>query len=397
MDVVVPQVGEAVAEIRLVRWLKAKGDEVAKGEPLFELDTDKYVVEVEAVAAGRLARIIVPEGSEVEPLQVVAQIVPAGETATDVDVLPPAEAVAASAAADDTLFAEGGPAPVVAARERPAPATPKARRLARDLSVDLAAVTGTGRGGMVTGDDVERATASAAPTAPAEPPAGLSREWRTVGARMQRSKQTVPHFYLLVDADMAAAKQLRERCRTELGWPHAPTYTDLVVAAAAAAVARYPRVNVALVDGRLVRRRSVNIGIAVAADDGLLVPVVPEADRLGLRALSEQTRALGERARARRLTSANVAEKSMVVSNLGMHGIDAFLAIIDVPDPLILSVGRVGDRCIPIEGDIAVRPVCTLGLSVDHRVLDGVAGARFLALVREALEEPAQLLGGREQ
>ena len=398
MDVVVPQVGEAVAEIRLVRWLKAPGDEVAKGEPLFELDTDKYVIEVEAVAAGRLAKILVAEDSEVEPLQVVAQLVSAGETTTDGDVPGPVEGVAASTAAEEAVVAEGGSALVAAAPGRPAPATPKARRLARQLGVDLAAMTGTGRDGMVTGQDVERASASVAPTARAEPlESGLSHEWRTLGARMQRSKQTVPHFYLLVDVDMAAAKQLRDRCRTELGWPHAPTYTDLVVAAAAAAVARDPRVNVALVDGRLARRRSVNIGIAVASDDGLLVPVVPGADRLGLRALSEQTRALAERARARRLTPADVVEKTMVVSNLGMHGIDAFLAIIDVPDPLILSVGRVGDRCVPIEGHIAVRPVCTLGLSVDHRVLDGVAGARFLALVREALEEPARLLGGREQ
>jgi pyruvate dehydrogenase E2 component (dihydrolipoamide acetyltransferase) len=254
--------------------------------------------------------------------------------------------------------------------------------MARELAVELASVTGTGREGMVTGEDVERAAAMA-PTAEVEPEeAELSRERRIFGARMQRSKQTVPHFYLLVDADMTAAAELRERCRTELRWARVPTYTDLVVAASAAALAREPRLNAALVDGQLIRRRAVNVGIAVAGDEGLVVPVVAEADRLGLQAISEQTRALAERARARRLKPADVAEKSIVVSNLGMHGVDAFLAIIDAPDPLILSVGRVAQRCVPIDGGIGIRPLCTLGLSVDHRVLDGVDGARFLALVR---------------
>lgn len=409
MDVVVPQVGEAVAEIRLVRWLKEQGDAITKGEPLFELDTDKYVIEVEAVASGTLAEIFASPGSEVEPLQVVARLVPsdqfaagrvppphAGGTANPVERHIGADSNPAQVAEPDDLKAA---AQVSATSEHRVAATPKARRLARELGVNLATLVGTGQSGMVTGDDVERAAASRTATVGMElSPEELSRQERVVGARMQKSKQTVPHFYLLVDVDMTAAVQLRERCRTEPGWAHLPTYTDLVLAASAAAIARDPSVNVTLIDGQRVRRPSINIGIAVAADDGVVVPVVPQADRLDLRTLVEQARVLAERARARRLTPADTVEKSMVVSNLGMHGVDAFLAIIDPPDPLILAVGRVADRCVPIGGgDVGVRPACTLGLSVDHRLLDGVDGARFLALVREALEMPEQLLGGNDR
>jgi pyruvate dehydrogenase E2 component (dihydrolipoyllysine-residue acetyltransferase) len=397
IDVVVPKVGEAVAAVRLVRWLKAEGDAVSKGDPLFELDTDKYVIEVEAFADGTVAQILVSAESEVEPMQVVAKLATSDDQpGAHPTEGPPREAVTPTTTRDGTgRDPRTAPPP---ARAGGVYATPKARRMAKERGISLEFLIGTGRGGMITAEDVEQAFWSASgrqtDLVTAAAPEPLSRARQVIAERMQLSKRTVPHFYLMVDVEMTRLAELRRRCKADR-WPAVPTYTDLVVAASAAALAREPNTNVAFVGGRVLRRASINIGIAVAVDDGLLVPVVSGADQLALETLAKQTAGLIERARSRRLLAADTGEKSMVVSNLGMHGVDAFLAIIDVPDPVVLSIGRVSDRCVPVEGGVGVRPMCTLGLSVDHRVLDGVAGARFLRLVADILEAPEQVLRER--
>ena len=394
IDVVVPKVGEAVAAVRLLRWLKAEGDAVSKGEPLFELDTDKYVIEVEAFADGTVAQILVSAESEVEPMQVVAKLATSDDQpGAHPTEGPPREALTPTTTSDGTgRVPRTAPPP---ARAGGVYATPKARRMAKERGISLEFVIGTGRGGMITAEDVEQAFGSASgrqtDLVTAAAPEPLSRERQVIAERMQLSKRTVPHFYLMADVEMTRLVELHRRCKADR-WPAVPTYTDLVVAASAAALAREPNTNVAFVGGGVLRRTSINIGIAVAVDDGLLVPVLSGADQLALETLAEQTAGLIERARSRRLLAADTGEKSMVVSNLGMHGVDAFLAIIDVPDPVVLSIGRVSDRCVPVEGGVGVRPMCTLGLSVDHRVLDGVAGARFLRLVADILEAPEQLL-----
>lgn len=432
IEIVVPQVGEAVAEVTLARWLKSEGDYVRPGDVLFEVDTDKAIVEVEAFAEGTLVEILVPDGSPVMPQQVVALLAPAGEA----EAAPPAEAVAptvkppraAPGAPDEKvspvarrLAAElgvslsevrgSGPSGRVMAEDvrehasRPsdggalAPAdgghtrvlaSPKARRVAKDLDVEWRGLVGTGVDGLITAADVE-AVAQVAPPVPTgvQP---LSKLRRSIAARMQASKQTIPHFYLTVDVDMTQAEQLRIYCRDTLRWERPPTYTDIIVRACALSLAAMPTINVIYTDEGLARRGTVDIGIAVGAEDGLLVPVLPHTDQLSLQEVTQATQALVERARKGRLREADLSQKSMVVSNLGMYGVDTFVAIIDPPDPVILAVGRVADRIVPVEGQAAIRPMSTMTLSVDHRALDGVAGARFLTQVKDSLESPFELL-----
>jgi pyruvate dehydrogenase E2 component (dihydrolipoamide acetyltransferase) len=209
---------------------------------------------------------------------------------------------------------------------------------------------------------------------------------------MQASKREVPHFYLLVDVDMGEATKLRGHCTRVLRWERPPSFTDLVAGACARALTVVPEANVSFRDGGLAERSVANVGIAVSVENGLVVPVLRDAAGLDLRRLSASARVLVERAREGRLRETDVDGRSLVVSNLGMHGVDAFVAIVDMPDPMILAVGRIADRCVVIDGVPAVRPTCTLTLSVDHRAFDGVLGARFLETVKEVLEDPWSLL-----
>jgi pyruvate dehydrogenase E2 component (dihydrolipoamide acetyltransferase) len=379
IDVVVPQMSEVASEIVLVRWLKSEGETVRKGEPLFELDTDKYVVEIEAFEDGTLTEVVIAAGSVVEPGQVVARIRAEGDAphlAEPMNEVRPATVLT------------GGAAP-----REPVRASPKARRLAQERGVDLTALSGTGSGGLITSEDVYAAANVVTSKDPGdtglEP---LSDARRSIGLRMQASKQTVPHFYVLVDVDMSEAVRLRRHCLDTLGWERAPTFTDLIVVACARSLRECPDVNVKLDDGGLRRRMTVDIGIAVGFEEGLIVPVVKDVDQLELRTLSVATREAAERARSGRLLGSDLAERSLVVSNLGMHGVDAFIAIVDQPDPVILAAGRVAERCVVIEGAVTIGWSCTLTLSADHRVLDGFAAARFLGVVKSQLESTFSFL-----
>jgi pyruvate dehydrogenase E2 component (dihydrolipoamide acetyltransferase) len=197
----------------------------------------------------------------------------------------------------------------------------------------------------------------------------------------------------MADVDMRAANQLRVHCRQRLGWPKAPTYTDLLLRACACALVDMPAVNVIYTDSGLVQRDTIHIGVAVSSDDGLLAPVIAGVDRLSLRQTSAALSDVAARARTGRLKPADTGDKSMVISNLGMFAVDTFIAIIDQPDPMILAVGRVADRVVPFNGAPAIRPMCTLTLSVDHRALDGVQGAQFLERIKAHLEYPYALMG----
>jgi len=428
IEIVVPQVGEAIAEVRLVRWLVSEGDEIQHGEVLFEVDTDKAVVEVESFAEGTLTEILVPDDSPVMPQQVVALLTPAGEA----EIAPSRKAPPQSAAAQAVSPApsgdsvspvarrvaaelgvaldgitgtgpggrvmvedvrahaarqiDGGLVSPVGDRREGVLASPKARRIARELGVSLGGLVATGVDGLIVARDVQ-----AAPGETGVQP--LSKLRHSIATRMLSSKQTVPHFYLMVDVDMTQVEGLRAYCLETLNWERAPTYTDLIVRACAVGLAANPAVNVIYSDEGLIRRTSVDIGVAVGVDDGLIVPVLPNADQLSLAETSEAIRGLVQRAHDGRLRAGDLSQKSMVVSNLGMYGVDAFVAIIDPPDPVILAVGRVADQIVPVDGQAAIRPMCTMTLSVDHRVLDGVIGAKFLARVKDALENPFELLG----
>jgi pyruvate dehydrogenase E2 component (dihydrolipoamide acetyltransferase) len=431
IDILVPQIGEAVSELTLVQWLKAEGDAIRKGDVLFEIDSDKAIVEVEAYVDGTLGEILAPAGSAVMPQQVVGRLQPAQELADDAQrtaadghretasaaedgisrkISPVAQRMAAELGVALEHITGSGPGGRITADDvrRSAAqdgypgaallvnASPKARRLAKARGVDLRGLTGTGVAGMIVASDVGAVVAATAPAETALPAADtlpLTKLRRTIAARTLESKQTVPHFYLMVDVHMGPVNDLRRYCREKLGWERPPTYTDVLIRACALALVDMPEANRSYSDSSLIIRQRVNIGVAVSTGDGLVAPVIPNADQLNLRGTSAALRDLAGRAREGRLRPGDMGEKSMVISNLGMYAVDAFIAIIDLPDPMILAVGRVTDRVVPVNDQVVVQPMCTLSLSVDHRVLDGVQAAQFLERVKDRLEYPYDLMG----
>jgi pyruvate dehydrogenase E2 component (dihydrolipoamide acetyltransferase) len=396
VDIVVPQVGEAIAEATLVRWLKAEGDPVRRGDVLFEVDLDKSTVEVEAFDDGVLGPILVPDDSAVVPLQKVAVLLVEGpERAVPSVASSQSEGrTSASSSSADATAAAPVPDPVT-----PGPtgrsASPRARRRAGELGISLDDVVPTGDDGMINVADVERTAGLHArnggdgrPLAGSPSREPLSRVRASVARRMAASKQTVPHFYVMADVDMTSVVELRRRAE---GAGKVPTVTTILVAATAAALRSHPEFNASFVEGSLERRERVSIGVAVASEDGLRVPVIADADRLGLDELDVAVREAAERARQGRLRETDIGPRSLVVSNLGMHGVDAFVAIIDEPDPFILAAGRIRDAAVPVAGAVAVRPVATLSLSVDHRAFDGVDAARFLGAITTNLGDISRL------
>jgi pyruvate dehydrogenase E2 component (dihydrolipoamide acetyltransferase) len=431
IEIVVPQVGEAVAEVILREWLVAEGATVSRGQPLFLVDTDKAVVEVEAHADGVLAKILAANESAVMPRQVVALLIPLGaadappepphDRAAGPDVSPVAARLAAELGVDLTTLTGSGPggrimvADVEAARqERPLPpsppaeragrvaATPKARRLARELGIDLTATSRGHSDGLLRADDLARAGAPAAPPARApeagaaeEPAPGepLSRVRQAIAERMTAAKLQAPHFYLMSEVDMTQAARLRAHLGEPRGGERPPSYTDMIVRAVGLAFRAMPQLNVALAEGRLVRRPTIDVGVAVSLNDGLIVPVLRAVDRQSLWEVSRAQRDAAERARLGRLRPDELGDKSLTVSNLGMRGVDAFVAILDLPAPMILAVGRVAERAVAVDGRVVARLTAAFTLSVDHRVLDGAAAADFLTLIRRHIENPFELLG----
>jgi pyruvate dehydrogenase E2 component (dihydrolipoamide acetyltransferase) len=435
--IVVPQIGEAIAELTIVEWHKHEGDHIKPGDVLFDVNSDKAIVEVDAFVEGTLTRILVPAGSPVMPQDVVALVEPViagAEIAPDDGlpgdgkhdryvprITPVARRMVEELGVEPAAITGTGPSQRIMSEDvrafarqaqQPSPASvsgaqrplasPKARRLARAQSIDLRGIVGTGVDNMIVARDVQSVAALPASSVHPDPASAnggdnsripLDKLRQTIAARTAASKQTVPHFYLMVDVEMTATQALRTYCRETLGWSRPPTYTDLMVRACGLVLRSMPAANASYAGGKLIRRSAINIGVAVSTDNGLLVPVLPNADSSGLREISEQVRELGERARRGRLTPGDVGSKSMVVSNLGMFGVDAFVAIIDLPDPMILAVGRISERVIPLDGQIVIRPMCTLTLSVDHRAMDGAQGAQFLQRLKAYLEQPFELLG----
>lgn len=376
-----PALGMAQETGKVLRWWRSEGEEVRQGEPLLEVETDKANVEIESPASGVLARVLAREGDEVPVGQVIGWILLPGEEPSEV----PAAPVSAPAAAAAALSTEEVPGPPTEAEPPPVRprASPKARRLAREMGVDLRSVQGSGPGGAVLASDLERmAQAAAAPELP--------HVWKLMAERTARAWSTVPHFFLQRDvrADRLVAwhQALRQRLQVEL------TYTDLLVKLVAAALRAHPEVNARWEDGRIRRLPDVNVGIAVATEHGLVVPVVHRADELPVERIAQRRAELVDRARAGRLRPEDVDGGTFTISNLGMYGVDRFLAVVNAPQAAILSVGRLADRVVAEEGRPVVRPTLSLGLACDHRVLDGARAARFLETLAAWVEEPLVLL-----
>ncbi len=426
-----PRLSDSMEEGTILKWLVAEGDELREGQPLVEVETDKAVVTHEADAPATVLALLVGEGANVAvgaPILVVGQ---AGES------LPEQGSPEALAAATELAAERSGPpaapttlagvrAPTEPAGAAPPPsspgssrvkASPLARRIAAELHVDLHALSGSGPYGRVIRADVERAARAGngdggvgtAARTPAPDPArrspgesvgakgeatrhALSIIQRTVARRMAESRATVPDIELRGEVDMTAAVALREqlRARPDLVLP---SLNDLIVKAAALALREFPRVNGAYRDGEFETYTRVNIGIAVAGEDSLVVPTVFDADTKSLEQIAQTTRALAGRVRDGSISPSDLAGGTFSISNLGMFGIDSFSAVINPPQAAILAVGALQRRPVVIEsGEIAARETVQLTLACDHRIVYGVDGARFMARLRELLERPFALL-----
>jgi pyruvate dehydrogenase E2 component (dihydrolipoamide acetyltransferase) len=362
-ELTMPKLSDSMAEAVIVKWLKSPGDAFARGDALIEVETDKATVVYEAEADGTLGSILVPEGGTAAIGQPIATL-------------------------------GNGAAP--AETQRPN-ATPVARRTAVELGVSLHGITGTGPGGRITREDVQKAAGDATPVA--RPSGGrgdvhvveLTATQTTIARRMVESATTVPVFTVSADIDMSLVAELRSGARAQRD--DVPSLNDFVVKAVAATLREYPRFNASYVDGLIEQYSRVNVGIAVALDDALLVPVVFDADQKTLAETAAETRRLADAARRRALRPEELQDGTFTVSNLGMFGVRSFTAIVDVPQTAILAVGAV--RREPVEdagGGVTFRDVMTATLSCDHRVVYGADGARFLARLRELLERPLLLL-----
>src|SRR4051794_19967282 len=378
-DVIMPMLGMAQETGKVLRWLKQDGESVRKGEPLLEVETDKVTVEIEAPADGTLAGVRVPEGTDVPVGEVIALVLAEGEAAPVVDTEPRVVREVEAVAAAPTIEPVTMPS-----RKRGRLASPKARRLAQERGVDLETLTGSGPNGAIVAADV----ANGERRVPASKPAqiGVSSVWKTMAARTQASWQEVPHFFLHRDVDASRLQSWKTVA------PGKTSVTDLLIKVCAEALRRHPRVNASWRDGSISPASGVNVAIAVATEDGLVVPVVHDADRLTLPQISERRRAIAEAARAGRLRPEDVQGGSFTISNLGMYGVDAFQAIVNAPQAAILAVGRTADRPWVVDGAVVPRPVMTLSVSFDHRVVDGARGAEFLDTLASLIEEPAGLV-----
>ena len=396
-SVVMPALEMAQETGKIVSWLKKEGDAISKGEPLLEVETDKAVVEIEASADGVLAGVKSREGDVVPVGVTIAWILAPGEQ-------PPVESSVAapsarklteqprSAAASPTP----APAPTAAAAEGGARISPKARRLAKERGVDISRIRGTGADGAITSEDV-LAAAGAPPVsaAPAQAPAALSAVARLMAERTTQSWTQVPHFFLVREIDAGALLRTREQLRPAIERERGVrlTHTDLLVALTARVLKKHPKMNASWAGNAVQLNPQVNMSVAMAVTDGVVGAVIPDADRAALADIALQRRDLAERARSGRLRPADLAAGTFTLTNLGMYGVDAFSAIIAPPQAASLAVGRIADRVVAVNGQPSVRPMLTLTLSGDHRVVDGAQGAVFLNDLAEAIRMPGEWLG----
>jgi pyruvate dehydrogenase E2 component (dihydrolipoamide acetyltransferase) len=416
-EVKLPRLGQGMEAGTIVKWLKSEGEKVEKGEPLYELDTDKVTQEVEADFSGVLLRIAVQEG-EAEVGKTIAFIGEEGEEVGAAAEEGPSTDGAAASEVREEEQEEGSPGGARAAeRERgraasaaqaepiteaTAPrtdegrvkASPLARRIARERGIDLAGLIGTGPEGRVVAEDVERAAAAPA----AAIPEGevevevqkLSSVRRTIARRLTQAWEA-PAFQISMSADMTRARELRERLVERSDGPK-PTVTDVLTKACAAALIRHRAVNAQFADEAIHVFPTANVGIAVAIPDGLVVPVIPNCEQKSIVELAAARAAIVERARDGKLQQADLEGGTFTISNLGMYGVEQFIAVLNPPQAAILAVGAIEEKPVVEDGDLVIQPLMTLTLTCDHRAVDGASAADFLRSVKDFLEEPGLML-----
>jgi pyruvate dehydrogenase E2 component (dihydrolipoamide acetyltransferase) len=467
-SVQMPRLSDSMETGKILRWLKKEGEDVKKGEPLVEIESDKANIEVEAYASGKLSKIVVPEGESAAIGAVIAEIgdgstAPSTQKAAPQGQAPAAEpqpaakpataeapksqattpaahvaqadravATAAQTAADagGEQYPHGGPddrTEVGAAAQaalnvirRPTEqddgerqrVSPVARRLAEEHGVDLRRVQGTGPGGRITKEDVEAAaqrSATPTPTLPRERareverqptarPTGevevveLTKLQSTVAMRLAQSMFSAPHFYVTSEIAMDDAVRLRQMFNEAVDKSESISINDLVVKAVALALTKFPEVNASWADGRIERKRDVNIGIAVGLPDRLIVPVLHNADQKSLKEIATESKGLIERSRANKAGAQDYVGNTFSISNLGMYDVDQFTAIINPPDSGILAIGSIEDKAVVKDGQVVPGKRMRVTLSVDHRVFYGVTAAQFLQEVKRLLQSPMALV-----
>ncbi|HUU91833.1 MAG TPA: dihydrolipoamide acetyltransferase family protein [Phycisphaerae bacterium] len=434
--VTLPALGETVDTSTIERWLKKEGDAVKSGDILCEITTDKATLEVESYYTGTLLKIVAAEGNELPVGALIAVVGDPGEAIPEeilTEAAPAAGAAAPAAAAPEPTVS----AAVSSAAAPPAPrgrlvASPRARRTARELGIALDRVQGTGPGGRIVeadvvavagaatavkaspvarklaerqgvdlaavrgtgpGGKVVKADVLAAAQAPAVAPGTvipLTAMRRIVAERMLHSKQTIPCYYLQMDADMTDLAELRSKLNA--GAPDGKvSFNDFIIKAAALALKAFPQVNSRWVEGGIERRGAAHVGLAVGLDEGLIVPVVRNADTKTLRDIACETTDFAQRARSKRLLPDEYQDGCLTVSNLGMFGIRNFIPVVNPGESAILGLGVIQDRAVCRQGGIHVRKMMSMTLSVDHRLVDGAVGAQFLEMIRDLLEAPQKL------
>ena len=394
VSVVMPALEMAQETGKLVSWLKQEGERVRKGEMLLEVETDKAVVEVEAAADGILAGVAARPGDVVQVGHTIAWLVQPGES------LPAATAVPdAPAGVRARTAAAAAAAPPVSAPSRGARISPKARRLAQEKGIDLTTLTGSGPGGEILADDILAAARGSDPGDGATRGVESGRQRgltplptvaRLMAERTTHSWTTVPHFFVTRDVDAGALGAARERMLPDIERSHGVkvTHTDLLVAIVARTLAKHPRLNAGWTADGILSHEDVNVALAMAVDNAVVTAVIPRADRTPVADIAIRRRDLAERARAGRLQPADIAGATFTISNLGMFDVDAFTAIIVPPQAAILAVGAIADRVVAVNGQPAVRPMMSMTLSSDHRVVDGVRAAEFMRDLANAIKSP---------
>ncbi len=405
-----PKLGFDMAEGLLVRWVKAEGETVEQGEILAEIETDKATVEVESEASGVILKHLVSENSSVPIGAPITVIGNEGEEfdveSLDVDTAKMGAAVAESAAVESAAVPEAASASPVAIAETssngdlPAGvrASPVARRLAAERGVELRALSGSGPQGRIVKRDVEAAVPAGALAAiPFQPAAEtvrvpVSRLRDVIGRRMSASKQQLPHFYVTSDLDAAPMMDLRRQLNSRMPDDEKFSVNDFMVKAAAMALREFPNINASLEDGEIVRHGHINIGVAVALDEGLMTVVTKDVDSKPIRQLSAELREVVARARAGRVRPGDIEGSTFTVSNLGMFQVDHFIAIINPPEAAIMAIGSIRDEAVVVNGQVVPGKRLQVTLSADHRVTDGAEVARWLQVFRQYVENPVHTL-----
>jgi len=437
-NVEMPKMGDTMEEGKILHWIKQEGDTVKKGEPLAEVETDKVNIEIEAFASGTLRKILVSEGNSAPigaPIALIGtpdEPLPASlrsngaQTTTNPPSIPasntPQTSNIATSVTLDTLATLANLATPPTNTSGRIFISPIARRMAQEYNLNYTTLRGTGPNGRIIKMDVEAAllqqqaasvvAPAAQPVQPAQPAPELlptlatidtdevveiplTAMRRTIARRLSQSMQTAPHFYVtsVIDTDKLAAlrQQINEYAATDPS-PIKVSFNDLIVKAVAKALQRMPQVNVSFAEDRLIQKKQVHIGVAVALEEGLIVPVLRNADRLGVLDIARETRRLAEAARTGKLRPEDFTGGTFTVSNLGMFDVESFTAVINPPESAILAVGSITPTPVVVDGQVVVRNRMKVTLSSDHRAIDGAIAARFLQEVKRLLEEPFGLV-----